>query len=70
MGGLRSTRPVVVPGPSVAAPAAVYGPNGGYYDAPLSAYAAARLPVTVPYYDGRGRCIDRYGVGRYGQACY
>jgi hypothetical protein len=61
---------VVVPGPSVAAPAAVYGPYGGYYDAPLSAYAAARPPVTVPYYYGRGPCTDRYGARRYGQSCY
>lgn len=21
-------------------------------------------------YYGRGRCIDRYGAGRYGQSCY
>jgi len=61
--------PVVAPGP-VVAPTTVYGPNGGYYGAPLSAYAAElppRPPVAVPYY-GSGRCVARYGYGR--QSCY
>ena len=61
---------VVAPGPAVVAPTTVYGPNGGYYGAPLSAYAAElppRPPVAVPYY-GSGRCISRYGYGR--QSCY
>ena len=61
---------VVAPGPAVVAPATVYEPNGGYYGAPLSAYAAElppRPPVAVPYY-GSGRCVARYGYGR--QSCY
>jgi hypothetical protein len=49
---------VVVPAPAIVAPTAVYEPNGGYYDAPVSAYAAElppRPPAPVPYY-GTGRC--------------
>jgi hypothetical protein len=49
--------PVVAPAPPVVAPTA-YGPYGGYYDAPISAYAAElppRPPAPVPYY-GIGRC--------------
>ena len=60
----------VAPGPAVVAPTTVYRPNGGYYGAPLSAYAAElppRPPVAAPYY-GSGRCISRYGYGR--QSCY
>src|SRR5215467_4420587 len=47
---------VVAPPPAVVAPTAgVYGPYGGYgyYDAPISAYAAEpvpRPPAPVPYY--------------------
>src|SRR5438477_6921357 len=44
---------VVAPAPAVVAPSAVYGPNGGYYDAPLSAYAAElppRPPAAIPHY--------------------
>ena|SRR5215831_9055315 len=51
---------VVAPGPAVVAPST---PNGGYYGAPLSAYAAElppRPPAAVPYY-GNGRCAARYG---------
>jgi hypothetical protein len=61
--------------PTVVAPApalTVYGPNGGYYGAPLSAYAAElppRPPVAVPYY-GSSRCTARYGYGRSWQSCY
>ena len=59
---------VVAPGPAIVAPTGVYGPNGGYYDAPLSGYAAElppRPPAPVPYYgDGRyygnGRCAYGY----------
>ena len=51
---------VVAPAPAIVAPTTtVYGPNGGYYDAPLSAYAAElppRPPAPVPYY-GVGRCV-------------
>ena len=53
---------VVAPAPAIVAPTAVYGPNGGYYDAPLSAYAAElppRPPAPVPYY-GNGRCAYGY----------
>ena len=49
--------PIVAPAPPVVAPTA-YGPYGGYYDAPISAYAAElppRPPAPVPYY-GIGRC--------------
>ena len=52
---------VVAPAPAIVAPTALYAPNGGYYDAPLSAYAAApvpRPPVPVPY--GGGRCAYGY----------
>ena len=59
---------VVAPAPALVAPTTVYGPNGGYYGAPLSAYAAElppRPPVAVPYYGG-GRCIARYRR----QSCY
>src|ERR1700756_540796 len=39
---------VVAPAPAIVAPTAtVYGPNGGYYDAPLSAYAV-ELPPRPP----------------------
>jgi hypothetical protein len=58
---------LVEPGPAVVAPTVVYGPNGGYYDPPLSAYAAElapRPPLPVPY--GRARCAGPYGYG----ACY
>jgi hypothetical protein len=54
------------------APTTAYGPNGGYYEAPLSAYAAElppRPPVAVPYY-GSGRCVVRYGYGQRWQSCY
>ena len=64
---------VVVPAPAVAAPTAIYGPNRGYYDEPLSAYAAELPPrphVAVPYYRGSGRCVARHGAGRYSQSCY
>jgi hypothetical protein len=63
---------VVAPAPAVVAPSAVYGPNGGYYDAPLSAYAAElppRPPAAIPYSNGT-RCVARYGYGRYWQSCY
>jgi hypothetical protein len=43
---------VGAPAPVVIAPRTVYGPDGGYYDAPLSAYAAERPPrppAPVPY---------------------
>jgi hypothetical protein len=63
---------VVAPAPAVVAPTTVYGPNGGYYDAPLSNYAAEpppRPPVAVPYY-GSGRCAARYGYGRHWDSCY
>ena len=59
---------VAAPAPALVAPTTVYGPNGGSYGAPLSAYAAElppRPPVAVPYYGG-GRCIARYGR----QSCY
>jgi hypothetical protein len=58
---------VVAPAPAVA-PTVVYGPNGGYYNgggyygAPVSAYAAElppRPPVAVPY----GARCGRYGYG-------
>ena len=58
--------------PAVVAPSVVYGPNGGYYDAPLSAYAAElppRPPAAIPYSNGT-RCVTRYGYGRYWQSCY
>src|SRR5437899_9323127 len=32
---------MVTPAPAVVAPTTVYGPNGGYYGAPLSAYGVA-----------------------------
>src|SRR6266508_2750322 len=71
-GGYEYGPPVVVaPAPAVVAPTTVYGPNEGYYGAPLSAYAAELLPrppVAVPYY-GSGRCVARYGYG-YRQSCY
>ena len=63
---------VVAPAPAVVAPPVVYGPNGGYYDAPLSAYAAElppRPPAAIPYSNGT-RCVTRYGYGRYWQSCY
>ena len=64
---------VVAPPPAVVAPTAVYGPNGGYYEAPLSAYAAElppRPPAVVPYYGGR-RCVSRYDAYGYrAQSCY
>jgi hypothetical protein len=50
--------PIVAPPPAVVAPTASYGAYGGYYDAPISAYAAEfapRPPAPVPYY-GVGRC--------------
>jgi hypothetical protein len=51
--------PAVVPPPAVVAPApTAYGPNVGYYAAPVSAYAAElapRPPAPVPYY-GIARC--------------
>ena len=52
---------VVAPAPAIVAPTAAYGPDGGYYDAPLSAYAAElppRPPAPVPY--GIGRCAYGY----------
>jgi hypothetical protein len=58
---------VVAPPPAIVAPTTVYGPNGGYYGAPLSAYAAElppRPPLAVPYY-GNGRCVTRYGDRQY-----
>src|SRR5262245_5560345 len=58
---------VVAPAPAVVAPSTVYGPNGGYYDAPLSAYAAERPPAAIPYSNGT-RCVARYGYGRYWQS--
>jgi hypothetical protein len=48
-----------VPAPAIVAPTAVYGPNVGYYGAPVSAYVAElppRPPAPVPYY-GVGRCV-------------
>jgi hypothetical protein len=63
----------VAPPPAVVAPTTVYGPNGGYYDAPLSAYAAElppRPPLAVPY-NGGTRCVIRSdGYGRRWQSCY
>jgi hypothetical protein len=56
---------VVAPGPAIVAPTTVYGPNGGYYGAPLSAYAAELPPrprVAIPYSGNRG-CATRYGYG-------
>ena len=56
---------VVAPAPAVVAPTMVYGPNGGYYGAPLSAYAAKLPPrprVAIPYSGSRG-CATRYGYG-------
>ena len=54
---------VVPPAPAVVAPtASIYAPNVGYYDAPLSAYAAEpvpRPPALVPY-NGVGRCAYGY----------
>src|SRR5262249_45493530 len=44
---------VVAPAPPIVAPTAAYGPNGGYYDVPIAAYAAElppRPPAPVPYY--------------------
>jgi|SRR5215813_2251116 len=46
---------IVAPAPAVVAPTALYG--SGYYDTPLSAYAAElppRPPAPVPYYGGGG----------------
>jgi hypothetical protein len=46
---------IVAPTPAIVAPTALYGP--GYYDTPLSAYAAElppRPPAPVPYYGGGG----------------
>jgi hypothetical protein len=64
---------VVAPTPSVVAPPVVYGPSGGYYDAPLSAYGAAELPprppAAIPYSNGT-RCVSRYNNGRHWQSCY
>ena len=55
--------PAVAPAPAIVAPSAtVYAPDGGYYDAPLSAYAAEpvpRPPAPVPY-GGIGRCAYGY----------
>jgi hypothetical protein len=39
--------PVVAPAPAIVAPTAAYGPGAGYYDVPLSAYAAPP-PVVAP----------------------
>src|SRR5262245_34521072 len=53
---------VVAPAP-VVDPTTVYGRNGGYHGAPLSAYAAELPPrprVAVPYSRNRG-CAARYG---------
>jgi hypothetical protein len=50
--------PVVAPAPAIVAPTVAYGAGAGYYDVPLSAYAAElapRPPAPVPYY-GIGRC--------------
>jgi hypothetical protein len=62
---------VVPPPPVVPAPTAIHEGYGFYYDAPLSAYAAApppRPPAPVPYaavpYHGSNRCY--YG----GYPCY
>jgi hypothetical protein len=54
--------PLVAPAPPIVAPTAAYGPNLGYYDAPLSAYGAElppRPPAPVPYY-GTGGCSYGY----------
>ena len=65
--------PVAPVPPAVVAPTTVYGPNGNYYDAPLSAYASTvppRPPLAVPYGAG-GRCVIRSdGYGRRWQSCY
>lgn len=57
---------VLAPAPPIAAPTAtLYGPDGGYYDAPIVAYRAElppRPPAPVPYY-GIGRC--GYGGSSY-----
>src|SRR5947209_11585733 len=53
--------PAVEPAPAFVAPTAGYGPNGGYYGAPL--YAAElppRPPAAVPYY-GSSRCAAQIG---------
>jgi hypothetical protein len=58
--------PPVGPPPAVIAPTTAYGPGGGYYDAPLSAYGAElppRPPLAVPGYRN-GRCVTRYGYNR------
>jgi len=59
----------VVPAPTIAAPT-LFGPNEGYYDQPLSSYAAVpppRPPLAVPNH-GSARCIARSGYGH--APCY
>jgi hypothetical protein len=63
--------PPAVVAPPVVAPTGLYGPDAGYYGAPLADYAAELPPrpvVPVPY--GSGRCVARYGYGRSWQSCY
>ena len=39
--------PVVAPAPAIVAPTVAYGAGAGYYDVPLSAYAAELAPRTA-----------------------
>ena len=54
----------VAPAPPIEAPT-LYGWNEGYYDSPLSTYAAVRPPrppLAVPNH-ASARCSGRYGYG-------
>ena len=59
----------VAPAPPIEAPT-LYGWNEGYYDSPLSTYAAVRPPrppLAVPNH-GSARCSARGGYGQ--RPCY